>query len=53
LDVVPSRDSSSLRASAGRETFAFGVAPGRAKAFFVRFTLDPSVIGPPEQLFGW
>lgn len=36
-----------------RDTFAFDVAPGGANTFFVRFTLDPSVIGPPEQLFGW
>ena len=35
------------------DALTFRLAPGRAKTFFVRFTLDPSVIGASEQLFGW
>jgi minor extracellular serine protease Vpr len=36
-----------------RDAFTFGLAPGRSKTFFVRFTLDPRVITAPEQLYGW
>lgn len=35
------------------DRFAFGLGPGRSRTIFVRFTLDPSVISPPEQLYGW
>jgi minor extracellular serine protease Vpr len=35
------------------DSIAFGLAPGRSRTFFVRFRLDPSVISPPEQLYGW
>lgn len=35
------------------DAFTFGLAPGRSRTFFVRFRLDPSLISPPEQLYGW
>jgi subtilisin family serine protease len=36
-----------------RDSFAFRLAGGRSRTVFVRFTIDPSVISPPEQLYGW
>jgi minor extracellular serine protease Vpr len=35
------------------DTLTFAIAPGRSRTFFVRFTLDPTAITAPEQLYGW
>lgn len=35
------------------DSFAFNLKGGKRRTVFARFTLDPSVISPPEQLYGW
>jgi hypothetical protein len=35
------------------DEFFFSLKPGKSRQVFVRIKLDPSVISPPEQEYGW
>jgi subtilisin family serine protease len=55
FDFDPSIATLEVGPSGGpfRDAFTFGLGPGRSRTLFVRFTFDPSVISPAEQLYGW
>ena len=55
FDVDPALVTIEVGPSGGpfTDSFSFNLGGGRSRTVFARFTLDPSVISPPEQLYGW